>query len=71
MLLTMMPAMALASSVEEALTQTGGSLNSYEDLDESDWFYKDALYVMEKGLFKGISDTLFSPNGTMTHIRTA
>jgi len=40
----------------------------FEDIGKKDWFYKnDAVnYVFSKGIFKGVSDTLFAPDLPMT-----
>ncbi len=38
----------------------------FEDVLEGDWFYSDAEYAYNHGLMKGISETLFDPNGSTT-----
>ncbi len=63
LLLSMLPAISAAAAED---SRTNERENPFSDLKEDDWYYKDALYVLEKGLFNGISDSLFSPNGTMT-----
>lgn len=40
--------------------------NPFRDMKESDWFYGAAISALQKGLFKGTSETSFSPQGTMT-----
>ena len=40
--------------------------NTLIDVSASDWFYADAQYVYENGLFKGTSDTTFEPEASMT-----
>lgn len=39
---------------------------AFADVTLEDWFHKYVDYVVEKGLMKGISDTAFDPDGTMT-----
>jgi len=38
----------------------------FEDVIESNWFYKDVYYMWEHSLMNGTSATLFSPNETLT-----
>lgn len=38
----------------------------FKDVATNDWFYDSVNYVVEKGLFKGISDDEFAPNSNMT-----
>ncbi len=71
MLLTMLPVQALATLNESqptATQMTGAEPNSnpFSDVKESDWFYGAVMSALQKGLFKGTSDTTFSPGGTMT-----
>lgn len=40
--------------------------NPYSDVKSSDWFYDHVMYALENGLFKGVNDAEFNPNGTMT-----
>lgn len=39
-----------------------GWKNPFTDVKIGDWFYDHVQYVYEKGLFKGITNTLFAPN---------
>lgn len=39
---------------------------NFTDIKESDWFYQAVKFALEKGLFKGTSETSFSPNESMT-----
>lgn len=55
LLLTVLPATALAISAEQFI-----------DVTTDDWFYEDVAFVSAKGYFQGTSDTTFSPNMTMT-----
>ncbi|MFQ8638112.1 MAG: InlB B-repeat-containing protein [Acutalibacteraceae bacterium] len=43
---------------------TGGS--PFTDVKESDWFYEAVMFVYEKEIMVGTSDTTFSPYGTAT-----
>ena len=71
MLLTMLPLQTLAAltgsqpASAEQSTSANPS-NPFSDVRESDWFYSSAMYARQNGLFTGISDTSFSPQGTMT-----
>ena len=38
---------------------------SFADVSETDWFYKDVAFAVEKGLFSGTGDGNFSPNASM------
>ena len=38
----------------------------FTDVDPNSWYFPDVVYVTEKGLFNGTSETTFSPNGNMT-----
>jgi len=42
------------------------SYAKFIDVNETDWFFGAANFVVENGLFKGTSDSTFSPNMTMT-----
>ncbi len=39
---------------------------TYEDVDGGDWFASATGFVTARGLFKGVSDTEFDPNGKFT-----
>lgn len=41
-------------------------IKNMQDVKESDWFFKDVSYVLANGIFKGTSNTTFSPNKEMT-----
>ena len=52
--------------LQEEVTETPVSGNiSFSDVKETDWFYKDVAYAVEKGLFSGTGDSQFSPNTSM------
>ena len=38
----------------------------FSDINAGDWFYEYVEWALERGLFKGTSETTFSPNGKMT-----
>ncbi len=38
----------------------------YTDVDTSEWYHESLDYVIEQGLFEGISDQLFAPSSSMT-----
>jgi len=40
--------------------------NPFTDVNEGDWFYDAVKYVNQSGLFSGVSETSFGPNGAMT-----
>ena len=39
---------------------------SFDDINETDWFYENVKYVVENKLMNGVSDTEFAPNNTLT-----
>ena len=50
----------------DELSLTSVDSSKFTDVSSSDWFYNDVMYVYEKGLFKGTSEAVFSPNASMT-----
>lgn len=40
--------------------------NPFADVNASDWYYEDVIYVVENGLFKGTTETAFAPNDKLT-----
>ena len=47
---------------------TGGTVVvplPFTDVPEGQWYYDDVRFVVEKGLFQGVSSTRFEPGGTM------
>ena len=40
--------------------------NNFKDVNVNDWFYYDVNFVLDKGLFKGVSDTHFAPEAPIT-----
>ncbi len=39
---------------------------TFTDVAQSDWFYDEVSFAVEKGLFNGTSGTAFSPDGSMS-----
>ena len=39
---------------------------TFNDVHKNDWYYNSVAYIVEKGLMKGTSDTVFSPDSTLT-----
>ena len=46
--------------------EPAGSEEPFEDVSESDWFYKPVLWAVENGITGGTSETTFSPNDPCT-----
>lgn len=42
------------------------AVNPFTDVNADAWYYDSVIYVVEKGLFQGTTDTTFSPNDAMT-----
>ena len=38
----------------------------FDDVGDSDWFYDSVIYVVEKKLMSGVSDSFFAPNEPLT-----
>ena len=45
---------------------TGAEAAGFSDVNSSNWYYAAVNYVVGQGLFKGTSDTAFSPNVSMS-----
>lgn len=45
-----------------AVTESSETTTSFTDLLETEWYYPSACYVVDMGIYTGISDTLFSPD---------
>lgn len=43
----------------------------YNDVSEKDWFYKSVATAQNYGIIRGVSDTEFSPNGSITREQAA
>ncbi len=41
-------------------------VNSFNDVNENDWYYETVRAICEQGLMKGVSDTEFAPNDNIT-----
>lgn len=44
----------------------GGGITPFEDVNTTDWFYDEVLYVYNHKLMTGMDADTFAPNGTMT-----
>ena len=74
--LTELQAYIAAGDFEEAFVPTAMTENlmphysmnglPFTDVHVYDWFYSAVKYTTEKGIFAGVSDTLFAPNMKMT-----
>ncbi len=65
-ILSLMPVQAADLPVQTALEQRTDQTSPFTDVGINDWFYEAVRYVFENDIFKGTSETKFSPNGTMT-----
>ena len=67
-ILSALPIQALATVVQntETAVEPETIQNPFLDVRETDWFYEPVMYALQNGLFDGISDTSFSPQGFMT-----
>jgi len=63
MVLGMMPVQALVNKTDGRGSET---LHQFTDVRESDWFYYGVLFASQNDIFKGTSETRFSPQGHMT-----
>lgn len=63
MLMAALPADVLAAGIDAAKAKTP---KSFTDVNESDWFYDDVNEAVSRGLFIGVSEDRFEPEGTMT-----
>lgn len=50
---------------EEALKDTPHTL-PFSDVAETQWFYQDVVYVYENNIMRGMTDTVFGPQESMT-----
>lgn len=55
MVFSLLPVSALAASVED-----------FTDVSKDSWYYADVDFVADNGYFKGMSETTFAPDETMT-----
>lgn len=49
-----------------AMAVAFGSVNPFDDIAESDWFYGNVLYAYAHGLMNGTGPDTFDPEGTLT-----
>jgi len=62
------------TAAAQAVTAVGDSNDSglpFNDVKSSDWYYSYIQYVYEQGLFNGVTETVFSPNGEMNRAMLA
>lgn len=51
----------------ENATQTSDTFkNTFEDVNDDDWYYENVMYVTQNGFFNGLTDTTFAPNTNIT-----
>ncbi|MCL1855335.1 MAG: S-layer homology domain-containing protein [Clostridia bacterium] len=55
----------VGTTITEGQTPLAGA-NPFTDVKESDWFFEAVNYVYTSKLMNGTSDTLFSPNASLT-----
>lgn len=55
----------VGTTITEGQTPLAGA-NPFSDVKESDWFFEAVNYVYTQKLMNGTSDTLFSPNASLT-----
>ena len=48
-------------TAEEEAPEEDIQINPFNDVSETDWYFEDVMYVLEKGLMIGTGDTTFSP----------
>lgn len=49
-----------------AASPGASAVNKFTDVNKNAWYYKAVRYVVQTGLFSGVSNTSFVPDGTMT-----
>lgn len=53
-------------TIDETITTDDKSSHSFEDIKENSWYYQNVVNAYDKGIIKGISDTVFSPHTPIT-----
>ena len=53
------------------LPVTAGAERGFTDVSENDWYYDAVMFCRETGLMRGLSDTEFDPDGTVTRAMAA
>lgn len=72
MVIGLFPVSALAaekqqdSSVLRTTTTLPSKADNFTDVKKTSWYYDAVHYVVDNGIFAGVSDTAFDPHGTMT-----
>ncbi len=51
---------------DEIPTPKPNPIDKFKDLDSNSWYYNAVKFVVENGLFEGVSENSFAPNSTMT-----
>lgn len=54
-----------------AVTESSESTTDFTDLLETEWYYPSACYVVDMGIFTGVSDTLFLPDSELNRAMLA
>ena len=52
--------------IKELLEKANGKIKDMTDVTEGQWFYDDVAFALDNNIFKGTSETTFSPNQAMT-----
>lgn len=60
-----------ATIIVRGLGLPGKAVSAFADVVSSDWFYDDVNTAYSYGLIKGVSETEFHPNGTITREEAA
>ncbi len=55
-----------STDASSSKTDTKGSLKSFADVAESEWYSSAVSYVLQYGLMSGTSDTYFAPNDSIS-----
>lgn len=58
--------LALVMALSTVITASAASVENFNDVKTSDWFYSAVKYCASEGIVNGTSDTTFTPKGTMT-----
>ena len=53
-------------TIKELLDKANGKIKDMTDVTEGQWFYDDVAFALDNNIFKGTSETTFSPNQAMT-----
>lgn len=53
-------------SIVSDITEDTEWKNPFTDVNKGDWYYENVKYTVENGLFNGMSEDIFAPNGIIT-----